>query len=297
MPLVPATLTTSIQGGRTAKGTGIDSAVKAATKTLPPSAVLSSGLKAWQAAIKLIYADLDANLSTTIASFLNTMTVTYVGIPSVAIFPTPPAFTFSAKADSDGALIDSTAKSRTATLAPSAVSTSGQIVYQTALEIIYTGLPSIVATAIVTTLSAGTSIVPPGVACAGVPAPGITTAPSPALVIPTAWAAPALTSQLSAVFNVAKAKSTGTLVDSQGKALTATLSPSAVETAGQKIWELFSKNLTLDIATLLPEVLKTFILAGSGSVFNVAVGTPITIPSPPFAGTAGPLPQPLGIIT
>lgn len=283
MPLVPATLQSSIIAGRTALGPVIDSAVKAKASGLPPSAAASAGQQIWGEVLKIVYSDLDQNLASKIPVFLSSMIVTYSGVPSTAIFP-PPVFTFSSKAQSDGILIDTQAKAKTAALPPNAVASAGQIIWQTAFQIVYITFNTVVSQALGTTLTAATSIVPPGAAT--IAPPGVVIAPTPALVIPSVWNSGLLSAQLIPVFSALPA-SDGPLVDSSAKAKTSALAPAAAATAGQMIWEEFSKQLTFEIANNLSTILTTFLLSGSGSVFNIAPGTPITIPSPPFTGVNG----------
>ena len=296
MPLAPNSLQTAIIGDRKAYGVKIDSATKSATSSLPPSSASLAAQKSWQAALEVIYTDLDINLTTHIGAFLNTMTVTYAGIPSVAGLSNP-IVQMKNFFITDAIKIDNEAKARTSILPPSSTALASQIIYQTALEVIFDRLLDMVPTAVVFALQSAQSIVPAGVAALGVPAPGVTVSPTPALVVPTAWSPATLKTSLTNFFNAAQAKTTSAQIDTKAKAATSNIPPSAVSSAGSKSWEVFSLELTNIIATLLPGPLTGFIYLGNGSAFNVAVGTPLSTPSPPFTATAGPLPQPLGIIT
>ena len=291
MPLVPNSLQSAIIASRVITGQQIDSQIKAATATMPdPSQV---GKIAWSIAVGLIYADLDVNLSSNVSTFLNSMTVTYGGVPSVAIVP-PAVFNFSTSADAHGKSIDNNGKAKCMTLPPSAVLKSGELMMQTAFEVIYLGLPTIVATAVSTAVSSATSIVPPGAAVlAGVPGPGVVAAPVPALVIPAPWTPVALSGLLTPAFTP-KANPSGTKVDASGKAKTSSRPPSAVSSTGALIWEEFLLQLYLDISTTLPNIIKNYILLGNGSVFNIPPGTPITTPVFPFTGTSS-APEPASI--
>lgn len=291
MSLVPNTLQSAILASKSITGKMIDSQIKASTSSIPDPS--QTGKIAWSIVTQLIYSDLDVNLSSNVSTFLNSMTVTYGGFPSVAIVP-PAVFNFSALASSHGKIIDTNGKTKTTTLPPSAVLKSGELMMQTAFETIYAGLPSVIATAVSSALVGSTSIVPPGSAVlAGVPGPGVVAAPVPALVIPSVWTPVTLSTLLSAAF-LPKAIPSGTKVDTSGKAKTATIAASAVSSAGAILWEEFITQLYLDISSTIPNLIKNYILLGNGSVFNIPPGTPITTPVFPFTGTSS-VPEPASI--
>lgn len=294
MPLVSNALKSQIIAGRTAVGAVVDPKVKAATSSLPPEAMATAGQKAWQAALTSVYANLDSILASSVSAYLAGMIVTYGGVPSIAIFP-PPVFNFSATATSDGAIIDTKAKAVTSALPPSATATAGEKVWTQAFLQIYTTLITVAATAISTSLQAGTSIVqPPAAVAAGVPGPGVVAAPVPALVLPSVWSSALLSVQLTSAFS-SLASNSGPIVDASIKAKTSTLPPSAASTAGTIVWEEFTKYLFNEIATVLSSVVHTFVLTGNGIVFNIPPGTSLITTIPPsFTGTST-VPQPATI--